>query len=79
MKVTGKLYGTLTAEVSDYQHVQGLELDLPEGSSVGDLLDNLGIPQSKRPAAAIDGRIRQTDDRISDGAQIHVFQAVHGG
>jgi sulfur carrier protein ThiS len=62
-----------------YDHARGLEVDLPEDSSIRDLLDELKIAQSKRPVVSIDGSIRKKDHRISDGAQIYVFQPVHGG
>ena len=79
MKVNVKLYGTLGAGVAGYDHTHGLELELYEGATIGDLLAQLGIASSKRPVAAIDGRIRKKDRRISEGAQIQVFQPVHGG
>lgn len=79
MKVTVKLYGTLSEEVTGYDHDRGLQLDLPDDASIGDVLSGLGIARSKHPVAAIDGRIRKNDDRIIDGAQVHVFQPLHGG
>ena len=79
MKVNVKLYGTLSAGVTGYNHAHGLELDLDENTTIGDLMAALGIAPSKRPVAAIDGRIKKKDDRISAGAQIQVFQPLHGG
>lgn len=79
MKVNVKLYGTLGAGVAGYDHAHGLELDLHEGASIGDLLADLNIEPSLRPMVVIDGSIRKKDHPISDGAQVHVFQPVHGG
>lgn len=79
MKVRVKLFGTLSAEVAGYDRAQGLEVPLPNGASIADLLAELGIASSKRPVVAVDGRIRKKDHRLLDGAQIHVFQPVHGG
>jgi sulfur carrier protein ThiS len=79
MIVTVKLYGTLSAVVAGYDHAHGLEIPLPEGASICDLLAELGIAPAKRPVAAVDGRIRKKDDRLSDGDHIHLFQPVHGG
>jgi sulfur carrier protein ThiS len=79
MKVTVKLYGTLSAGISGYHHDRGIDLDLPEGASINDLLTSLDIAHAKRPVVAIDGRIQKSNDRIPSGAQIKVFQPVHGG
>ena len=79
MKVNVKLYGTLSAGVAGYDHTHGLDLDLNEGMTIEDLMVKLGIASSKRPVAAIDGRIQKNDRRISAGAHIQVFQPVHGG
>jgi sulfur carrier protein ThiS len=79
MIVTVKLFGTLSAGVTGYDHAQGLEVPLSEGASIGDLLIELGIEASKHPVVAVEGRIRKEDHRISDGNQIHIFQPVHGG
>jgi sulfur carrier protein ThiS len=79
MIVTVKLFGTLSAGVAGYDHAHGLAVPLSEGATIGDLLAELGIAPSKRPVVALDGRIRKEDHRLSDGAQISVFQPVHGG
>jgi sulfur carrier protein ThiS len=79
MKVNVKLYGTLNVGVAGYDHAHGLELVLHEGATIADLLAELGIASSKRPVAAIDGRIRKKDHRILKGSQIQIFQPAHGG
>ena len=81
MKVKVKLYGTLREKVSDYKQSQGIEVEVPEGASVRELLSLLQIPVSgnEKAVVAIDGRIRKTSDEIPSGAHAQIFQPMHGG
>ena len=79
MKVKVSLYGTLSQRVPGYKHSQGIEVELPDGATVNDLLGVLKISESQRAFVAIDGRIQKANDRIPSGARAQVFQPVHGG
>ena len=79
MKVRVKLYGTLRLRVSGYQHVEGMEVELPERATVHDLLALLKISESQGAVVMIDGRIRKADAKIPCGGQAQVFQSLHGG
>jgi sulfur carrier protein ThiS len=79
MRVRVKLYGTLSLRVPGYQHSQGIEIELPEGATVNDLLAFLKISESQGAVVAIDGRIRKVDDKIPGGVKARVFQSVGGG
>ena len=73
-----KLYGTLSKLFPDYQHSEGLEVEIGEGTKVKDLLVLLGIPESTGAVVAMEGRILKSDDEI-DRDNIHIFQAMQGG
>jgi len=79
MKIRVKLFGTLSQRFPDYQHAQGMEVEIPEGATARDLLAHLGIPESRGAAIAMEGRILKADDRIGCGAPVHVLQVLHGG
>ena len=79
MKVRVKLYGTLSLRVPGYQHSQGIEVELPEGATVKDLLALLEISESQGAAVTIDGRIQKAGDKIPGGVHARVFQSVGGG
>ena len=79
MKVRVTLYGTLSLGVPGYRHAQGIEVELPDGATVNDLLALLEISESQRAVVAIDGRIRKATDKIPGGIHARVFQPVHGG
>jgi sulfur carrier protein ThiS len=81
MIIKVNLYGTLSQKVSGYRQSQGIEVEVPEGATVKDLLSLLQIPVlgSEKAVVAIDGRIRKTNDEIPSGARAQVFQPMHGG
>jgi sulfur carrier protein ThiS len=79
MKVNVRLYGTLSREYPGYRHSQGIEVELPDGATVNDLLVHLGISESQKAVVAIDGRIQKANDKMPSGACAQVFQPVHGG
>ena len=79
MRIRAKLYGTLGRRFPAYEHAQGIEVEIPEGATVKELLALLDIPDSQKPVVAIDGRIRKPDEPIEGGAHVHVFDPIHGG
>jgi sulfur carrier protein ThiS len=46
------LYGTLSRQVPGYQHSKGMEVELPDGATVNDLLVFLGISKSQKAVVA---------------------------
>ena len=81
MKIKVNLYGTLTQKVPGYQQSEGIEVEVPEGATVKELLSLLQIPVlgSEKAVVAIDGRIRKLNDGIPSGAHAQIFQPMHGG
>ncbi len=81
MKIKVNLYGTLSQNVSGYSQSQGIEVEVPEGTTVKGLLSLLQIQVSvpQNAVIAIDGRIRKANEEIPSGAHAQVFQPVHGG
>jgi sulfur carrier protein ThiS len=81
MKVKVNLYGTLSQKVPDYRQSEGIEVEVPEGATVKELLSFLQIPVlgSEKAVVAIDGRIRKANDEIPSDAHAQIFQPMHGG
>jgi len=79
MKVLIKLFSVLRDYVPDYNPQKGVETELPEGSTVADLISHMGIPMSKVPVVACNGRVLQPDDTIHKDSTLHIFQLVTGG
>ena len=79
MKVTVKLYGTWRERFPGYQHTQGIEVEIPEGATVRDLLTVLEISESQGAVVTAEGRILGADDKIRCGVPVNVLQAIRGG
>jgi sulfur carrier protein ThiS len=79
MKITIKLFGTLIEKFPDYLPDQGLEVDLPKGSKVADLLAFLDISEDQGGAVLMDSRFLPKDETLTPGAQVLIFQALNGG
>ena len=81
MRVKVNLYGTLSQKVPGYRQSQGIEVEVPEGATVEELLSLLQIPVlgSEKAVVAIDGRIRKANDEIPSGARAQIFQPMQGG
>ena len=79
MRITAKLYGTLSQQFPDYRHSEGIEVEIPDGATVKDLLARLGISESKGAVVAMEGRILRGDDTLRHGVPVQVFNAIHGG
>jgi len=79
MKVRVKLYGTLGERLTPDERLGGIEVEVPEGATAGDLLGLLGISEPRRGVVVVDGRVLAADDKIWRGASVSVFQAIGGG
>jgi len=79
MKVKVRLFGTLSQHFPNYQHAQGIEVKIPEGTTVEDLLSLLGISESGGLVIIMEGRILKADDKIQDEVQVNVLQSIYGG
>ncbi len=79
MKIRVKLFGTLKGNVSDYDPVRGLEVEIPDGAKVEDLLSHLEISKRNMPVVTLNHRIVKTEDKLIDGSEVSLIQQVSGG
>lgn len=79
MKIEVELYGTLRKLYSGSQDPQGIRLEIPDGTTVTDLLNQLKIPDQRGVVVTMDGRILKSKDKIPGGRSVRVFQTIHGG
>ena len=79
MKIRVKLFGTLPQRHPDYDPKQGLEVEIPEGAKVNDLLARLDISASDGGLVAVDNLVVQHDDELKDGVSVRIFQRAFGG
>ncbi|MBL7202544.1 MAG: MoaD/ThiS family protein [Anaerolineae bacterium] len=88
MIIRFKLFATLIQSVPETlreRYPQGiragspLEIDLPEGSTLADLIDRLALPREKVRVIYVNGRARKLDYRLVPGDEVGVFPAIGGG
>ena len=79
MKIKVTLFGILGQRFPGYHHEQGMDVEIPDGARVRDLLAHLKIRNSQNGVVSMEGRILRADDSLEGGAIVQIFQAVHGG
>jgi sulfur carrier protein ThiS len=79
MKVRVKLYGTLCQYVPGYEISNGIEVEIPDGGKVIDILPVLHIPESQGVVVIIGGSIMTPDYTLRDGALVSLLQPLSGG
>lgn len=53
--------------------------ELAEGTRVGQLLDQMGVPADVRPFIAVNGRKTDQDKTLYDGDDVVLFTQMEGG
>ena len=80
MQVTVKLFASLQTYAPDDQRAgEPFVVDVPEQSSVADLVAQLGISEREVKVAFVDGRARSEFFRLRPGAEVGIFPPVGGG
>ena len=79
MKVTVRLSGTLGKRFPDHDPLNGFEVEIPEGASVGGLLDQLDIPKSRIGLVSVADRLVKPGKILKPGDVIRIYQPIFGG
>jgi len=79
MQVHVKLLGTLPSCVAGIYPPEGIALDIPSGSTVGDLVGILGIPRERVAIVTINNLLARAGDRIPEHALVKLMQSLAGG
>ena len=79
LRLNVKLYGTLSRSFDEYDHLSGLEVNIPDEASIHDILTFLNLSSVRLGMIYMDGRCLNKNSRLKDGAQIKIFQPIAGG
>jgi len=79
MKITVKMSGTFRTRFPDYDPRKGLDVEIPDGSKVSDILLFLGIPDSQGATVIMEGRVLPAVEELTHGSLINLFQIMSGG
>ncbi|HVN97479.1 MAG TPA: MoaD/ThiS family protein [Syntrophorhabdaceae bacterium] len=74
MHVTVKLFATLRKDRFDIK-----EVDVPEGTTVGEMIQRVGIPDTEVTLVFINGHHRLTDAKLTHGDTLALFPPIGGG
>lgn len=75
MLVTVRVHGMLRAAMNTACD----KIQMPEGATLGDLLDEIGIRRDAPALAIINGRTAKPDQSLCEGAEVSIFSRVSGG
>ena len=79
MEIKVKLYGTLGKDLAGHDPTHGLTCDLPEGSSIFDLIESLNIPRQKVGIISVDGNLVKDSHVLEKGSFVRLYRPIFGG
>ena len=79
VNVRVKLFGLLARRFPGYHAEKGMEVEIPHGARVKDLLAQLAISKEEGGVVAVDGLVQKAEAELKDGSVIHVFHLITGG
>lgn len=74
-----RLYASLRKYQPGLGHGESLQVQLPEGSRIADLLDRLGVPKNETKQVFVNGRLQVSDYVLKDGEEVGIFPPIAGG
>lgn len=79
MKIEVKLFATLAMYLPDEEEGNSATVDVPDGTTVGQLMHRLGIPDEMPRITLINGRDAALEQLIHDGDTLSAFPPLAGG
>jgi sulfur carrier protein ThiS len=79
MKIKVRLYGGLGNQFPDHDPLNGFEIQVPDASNVGDLLNILNIHKKKLGSVSVDGQLVKADKRLKEGCYVQIYRPIFGG
>ena len=79
MKIRVILSGTLSKSFAVHDPVYGMEIEIPEDSTVGDLVSYIDLPAKKFGMISMDGHLVKAGKLLQENAVVRVFQPIFGG
>jgi sulfur-carrier protein len=79
VKIRVKLIATYLAHLPPGTQGNTVEMDAPNGATVGDVLGPLGIPLDDTSVFLLNGLQAEAEARLTDGDVVTAFSAIAGG
>lgn len=79
ISVKVKPFATLRRHFPDLEVGEAIEVELPDDTTIQQMLDEVDLPQEQVRVVFVNGIVRKGDYRLSDGDETGVFPPVGGG
>jgi len=79
MRVNVRTYATLCRYIPGVSAGIPIEIELPDGTSVSDLIERLKIPSREVKIAFVNGRTQSLDWLLESGDEMGIFPPIGGG
>jgi molybdopterin synthase sulfur carrier subunit len=79
MHITAKLFATLRKYRPELSLGDALRLEVAAGSTLGEVVSQLGIPYGVPLVAMVNNTVRDQDYVLSEGDRLALFPPVAGG
>ncbi len=79
MRVRVKLYATLSRYLNNQTPGIPVEIDVPNGATVGELVNRLKLPREEVKLFFVKGRARSIDWSLEPDDEVGIFPLIGGG
>jgi len=79
MHVKVKLFATLVGHIPGVQSGIPFDVEIPEGTTLADLIKRLKLPKKEVKVAFVNGRMEPQDFRLQGGNEVGIFPPIGGG
>lgn len=79
MKIQVQLFATLSRYLPDTFGTHSAMVDIPDGSTIRDVLDWLGIPKEVPAITLLNGRDAGCEEALKEGDTLTMFPPLAGG
>ena len=79
MRVRVKLFASLCRYLSDAAPGIPFEMEVPDGTTLADLVDRLKLPHEEVKVFFVNGRARSLDWFLGPGDDVGIFPLIAGG
>jgi len=79
MRVKVKLFATLVVYVPSAEPGVSFEVELPNESSLSDLMNQLNLPQRETQLVFVNGRMKPLNYQLQDNDEVGIFPPIGGG
>ena len=73
------LNATLRQYVQGYNPYQGISLEIPPGTTVGQVMAQLGLPAKEVTLIMVNGRRQEADFQLQGDERLGLFPPIGGG